>query len=125
KKETAAVEAYKRLQSAETDPIEKLRNEARYFYMRFYHLADLNALSALEKLSENADAKHEAYYFLGLLYQDTDADKAIINFEKAAAAANSEMERATAVIGAARSIYQLDQQRGFLRIIQQIAQTKD
>ena len=123
--EALAVESYEKLQNAVTAPTEKLQNEVFYFYLRFLYLADLKALTELEKLCETPDVKYDAHYWTGHAYLKTDVKKALMNFEKAVVAAKSNDDRAKAVIDSARSIYGTDRKRAFSRIIEQIARTKD
>ena len=125
KNEAEAVKYYEQLQSSESDPTNKLKLEASYLFNRYFHLTDPKALAKLGELSQHPNARYHAHFWIGVVYEDSDTEKAIDCFEIAAKTAVNAIERARAVIRSARVIYQVNSRRGFARIMDELPKTTD
>lgn len=122
KNEAAAVEAYERLQKAESDPTKKLENEARHFYLRYRHLGDAKALSQLESLKHNPGVISVVNFWLGIAHEESDPEKAGEYFEKAVETATSDIQLQHAIAAGARC---LDPERGISRVAHELTRTKN
>src|SRR5215217_1746854 len=121
-------EAYKQLQEAEANAVQKLRNKAVYLYLR-YKSGDTSAFEQLQNLAEEENLPSEilptVYNFIGNCYDLGDNFlKAAEAYEAAAEAAQSEEDRATYIASAAGGLFAAgSREEAFNRVTQEIDKT--
>jgi tetratricopeptide (TPR) repeat protein len=80
-----AEKAFVKLQESEADPIEKIKNETRYLWMRYNFANDISSLARLETLAERKEYSAYALYWMGRCYETVDQyEKASAAYEKSA-----------------------------------------
>ncbi|MCI0394664.1 MAG: tetratricopeptide repeat protein [Chloroflexi bacterium] len=115
---------YEELQNLEKDRIQKLRNEAYYYYLRFLR-GDTSALTKLQDLARQPDASAIAHYRIGMCFDQVDNyDRASMAYELAVRDATEPSTRAAAVAAAANSLFKAGkEEQAFVRIGKELAKT--
>jgi tetratricopeptide (TPR) repeat protein len=115
-------DAFNKAQQAETNAVERLRNEALRLWLRYEYGGDTFALSGLKDMAKqeglDTSVKHIVYKYMGLCYQSANNfDKAIESFEIAAQVSQTEAERAGDMVEVARCLHKMKQQPEALKRI--------
>jgi len=118
-----AEEAFAKTQELEEDPVIKLRYKALYAFCR-YGEGDTSALGELQQLTEQEDVAATAYQFLAQCYETAgDFKNAGDAYEVSAQHADSEQERADAVVQAAMCLFKDGkQQDAYTRVMHEISE---
>ena len=115
-------EAFNKAQQAETNAVEKLRNEALYLWLRYDYGGDASALSRLKDMAKqeglDTSVKHNVYKYVGMCYKSANNfDKAIESFEIAAQTSQTEADRAGDIVEIAKCLHNMKQQPEALKRI--------
>jgi tetratricopeptide (TPR) repeat protein len=106
-----ANELFKRVQEAERDATQLLRNEASYAAWRAITRADSQALRELEALADRREIQAFARNLLGYIYSGMGEDeRALEAYDSSLELAEAEVDRVTAAIGAATALEALHRQ---------------
>lgn len=115
-------EAFNEAQQAETNAVEKLKNEALHLWSRFDYGGDASALSRLKDMAKqeglDTSVKHVVYKYVGMCYRSANNfDKAIESFEIAAETSQTEAEHADDIVEVAKCLHEMKQQPEALKRI--------
>ena len=116
--------AFTQMQEAETDSVQRQKNEVLYLWLCYRYTSDTAALRRLEDLalSQEAEVSKDAYFWMGHSYETVgDFEKAAKAFDSAAQISQTESERAHNVTSTARCFFKGGrQQEGLEKIMQEI-----
>lgn len=124
-------EAFNEAQQAETNAVEKQKNEALHLWLRYDYGGDASALSGLKDMAEqeglDTSVKHAVYRYVGMCYKSANNfDKAIESFEIAAQTSQTEAEHADDIVEVAKCLHEMKQQPEALkRIMHEIGSVTD
>lgn len=107
-----AEESFKKLQESEHNQAKKRSDELVYLFLRFRFAQDAEALEKLKKKSQEEQAAHDAYYWIGACYNAVDDfGSAAAAYEESARHASTDSERVSATTSAAKCFYQNGQRK--------------
>lgn len=114
-------EAFDKAQQAQTNAVEKLKNEALRLWLR-YDYGDASALPKLQDIAKqeelDASVQHIVHKYVGYCYRDaSNFNKAIEAFEIAAQVSQTEAERAGDIVEIAKCLHKMKQQPDALKRI--------
>lgn len=115
-------DAFNKVQQAETNTVQRLRNEAFRLWLRYDYGGDASALSSLKDMAKqeglDTSVKYSVYKYVGMCYQSANNfDKAIESFEIAAQTSQTETERAGDIVEIVKCLHKMKQQPEALKRI--------